>query len=673
MQNSVHLEMNKPLKYPSNDVSVCWPSFQTSNFSSNSNSKDSEINAQMQLSKFSDSESENNQVPKNLETLCSYQYQSMSGNPKYLLLSSEMFLFTKIISINLVNISILFLTFYLPYLYFENFTESDPIYFPVLLFIMTLELHTQFIKILSKFLKNKNISIKLLDIAFLITYTLCLTIKDVITFTILYYLLFLRNLKFIQKLLSLIPFINYQQIIISKMIVVLLFQIHYFTCIWGVELKSINQIDLTYSDYFYKSFLMLFFKFDQLDNQQNHLLILTHVFSNIIIIIFLFTIFTQCQSQLQKHDIQLKTYKLFLKSKMLDFKVKIALFHYSTIFLLIENQLNAKEDEKKKTLLQYIKMKLINQELRHFTFLSKAALNEISAKGVFGLGLKQQNFQAEIDGIYIILAGRVNLEFLGLNLKVDAQKIINICIIEMMNTQQQRKLILEPVDMNDILYFYINHDQFQSCLQKQLEKEMYQMIRDDININNTTEELNIQCYFCNLFHPSFNCACLNIKRRFTYDKTHQERGSLFQRKNNLRVKAGIYQQITNQGTSNNISDNSSESFEAFSDYSSDKLNVSNQQLHCDQIGKQSSISQIYKDILQIDLISDKVSDPIISSTLIKHLQVPDKALRNQSDSNQTGFQDLDSFLEIDKIWEYQHYKVAYNIDNVLNKINKQKM
>ncbi|CAK89370.1 unnamed protein product (macronuclear) [Paramecium tetraurelia] len=670
MQNSVHLEMNKPLKYPSNDISVCWPSFQTSSFNSNPIRKDSEINPQMQLSKFSDSESENNQVPKNLENLCSYQNQSVPGNPIYLLLSSEMFLFTKIISIILANILLLFLTFYLPYFYFENFTESDPIYFPVLLFIMTLELHTQFIKILSKFLKKNKISIKLLDITILITYILCFTIQNVITFTILYYLLFLRNLKFIQKLLSLIPFINYQQIIITKMIVVLLFQIHYFTCIWGVELKSINKDDLVYSDYFYKSFLMLFFKFDQLENQQNHLLILTHLFSNIIIIIFLFTIFTQCQSQLHKHDIELKTYKLFLKSNMLEFKVKIVLFHYQKIFLLIENQLNAKENEKKKALLQYIKMRLISQELRHFKFLSKTALNDISAKGVFGLSLKQQNFQAEIDGVYIILAGRVNVNFMGLNLKVDTQKIINICIIEMMNTQQQRKLILEPIDMNDILYFYINQDQFQSCLQKQLEKEEYQMIRDDINFNNTTEELNIQCYFCNLFHPTFNCSCLNIKRRFTYDKTYQERGALFQRKNNSRVKAGIYQ----QGTSNcNISDKSSDSFEAFSDYSSDKLNVSNQQLHYDQIGKQSSISQIYKDILQIDLISDKVSDPIISSTLIKNLQVPDKALRNQSDSNQTAFQELDSFPEIDKIQEYQHYKVAYNINNVLNKINKQRM
>lgn len=45
------------------------------------------------------------------------------------------------------------------------------------------------------------------------------------------------------------------------------------------------------------------------------------------------------------------------------------------------------------------------------------------------------------------------------------------------------------------------------------------MIKDDIIFNNNTQELNIQCYFCNLFHPTFNCVCLNIKRRFTLDKT----------------------------------------------------------------------------------------------------------------------------------------------------------
>ncbi|CAD8113850.1 unnamed protein product [Paramecium primaurelia] len=669
MRKSVELEMNKPLKYPSNDVSVCWPSFQTSNFSSIPISKDPQINTQMQLSKFSDSGSENNQVPKNLETLCSYQNQRILDKQKSLLFSCEMFLYTKIISFNLMNISLLFLTFYLPYYYFQNYEKSDPIYFPVLLFLMISELYTQFIKFLNQFFKENHFSISLLNITILLIYTLCIITNNIIVFTILYYLLFLRNLKFIQKLLSLIIFINYQQIIITKMIIILLFQIHYFTCIWGIELKQSNQEDLIYNEQFYKSFLMFFFQFDQLDNQQNHLIILTHLFSNIIIVIFLFKIFTQYQSQLSKHEINLKTYQLFLKSDMIQFKVKFILFHYSTLFLLIENELSTRQKIKKQNILQYIKMKLINQELRQFNFLSKKVINEISMKGLFELSLKQQNFQAEINGIYIILNGRVNLEFMGLKLQIDNRKIINICLIEMMNIQQQqRKLRLEPFDINDILYFYINQDQFQNCLQKETEIEKYQMIKDDINFNNNTELLNIQCYFCNLYHPTFNCCCLNIKRRFTYDKTCQERDSMFKRKKNNRIKAGIYQQITNQGTSNiDINDISSNSFEAFSDYSSDKVNMSNQQLQFDQIGRQSSISQIYKDILQIDLISDKISDPIISSTLIKHLQVPDTVI------NQTNIQDQDSILDIDKIWEYQHYKVAYNINNVLNVLNKQKL
>lgn len=44
---------------------------------------------------------------------------------------------------------------------------------------------------------------------------------------------------------------------------------------------------------------------------------------------------------------------------MLELKVKLILFHYSGLFLLIENQMNIKDDIKKKYLLEYIKMKLI--------------------------------------------------------------------------------------------------------------------------------------------------------------------------------------------------------------------------------------------------------------------------------------------------------------------------
>lgn len=66
------------------------------------------------------------------------------------------------------------------------------------------------------------------------------------------------------------------------------------------------------------------------------------------------------------------------------------------------------------------------------------------------------------------------------------------------------------------------------------------MIQDDINFNNNSEKLNIRCYFCKQFHPTFNCVCLNIKRRFTYDKTYQERNPMFKRNKNNRIKAGIY-------------------------------------------------------------------------------------------------------------------------------------
>ncbi|CAD8103106.1 unnamed protein product [Paramecium primaurelia] len=672
MRKSVQLEMSKPLKYPSNDVSVCWPSFQSCNFSSMPICNVAENNPHMSLSKFSDSESENNHAPKKLEKLCSYHTYSNEESLKSLLVQSEKFWYSKIISSNIINITLFILTFYLPYFYYENFIESDPLYFPVLLFLLILELYTQFIKLLGQFLKNKRFSVSLLNIAILLTYTLCLKANNIILFTILYFLLFQRNLKFIQKMLSLILYINYQQIIITKLIILILFQIHYFACIWGVELKKTNQEDLIYTECFYKSFLMFFLKIDQLENQ-NHYLIITHLITSIIILIFVFTIFQQCQLQMQKCDLALKTYRLFLKSNMLELKVKLILFHYSGLFLLIENQMNIKDDIKKKYLLEYIKMKLIRQELSHLNFLSQSALNQISVKGVLGQNLKQQNQQAEINGLYIIIAGNIDIEFMGMKLQIDNRKIINLCLIEMMNTQQQGRIRFEQVDMNDLLYFYINQNQFNDCLQKQQEKEKYQMIRDDVIFNNNTQELNIQCHFCNLFHPTFNCICFNVKKRFTNEKIYQERSPMFQRKNNNRIKAGIYQQITHQGTNNNaVFDISSDSFEAFSDYSSDKVSVSNLPIHFEQIGKQTSITQIHKDILQIDMISDKITDPIISSTLIKHLQVPEQQHKHHQGISQTGFQDFDSLLDIDKICEYQYYKANFNLNNVLMKLNQQK-
>ncbi|CAK63432.1 unnamed protein product (macronuclear) [Paramecium tetraurelia] len=314
-------------------------------------------------------------------------------------------------------------------------------------------------------------------------------------------------------------------------------------------------------------------------------------------------------------------------------------------------------------------MKLVSQELGQFNFLSQAALNEISVKGVFGQNLKKQNQQAEINGLYIILVGIVNIEFMGIKLQAERRKIINLCLIEMMNDQKQGRVQFEQADNNDILYFFIDQEQFNGCLQQQFEKEKYQMIKEDIIFNNNTKQLNFQCHFCKQFHPTFNCVCLNIKGRFTYDKTNQERGPMFKRKNNNRTKAAIYQ----QGTSNyNVFEMNSDSFEAFSDFSSDKLSLSNQHMHHELIGKQTSISQIQKDMLQIDIISDKITDPIISSTFIKHFQVHESTQKHHAEMIQAGFQELDVLMDVDKFWEYEHYNINFNLNNVIQKLNKQK-
>ncbi|CAD8125431.1 unnamed protein product [Paramecium sonneborni] len=660
MRHSVQLEMNKPLKYPSNDV--CWPSFQSCNISSLSICIHPDNNNHISLSKFSDFETENTHVPKNLEKLCSYHNHIKQYTQKSFLLYYEKFWYSKIISSNIISLSILIFNFYLPYFHFQNSIESNSQYFPILLFLFILELFIQSIKLLTQFLKEKPFSFQLLNIVILIIYILNLKINDIFIFTILNFLLFSRNFKIIQKMLSLILFINYQQIQIIKIIIVVFFQIHYFACIWGLELKNINQEDFNYSENFYKSFLMLFFEIDQLDNK-NQLLIITHLITNIIIIIFVFTNYFQSQQQIYKHEITFNNFKLFMKSNMLGLKVKLVLYHYSLLFLTVENQLSLDNDTKKKKLLEYIKMNLIKQELKHFNFLSQTTINEISQKGVLSQNSKQKYFSTEINGLFIIIAGKVNIEFMGFNLNFDNRKIINQCLIEMMNSESQEKIRLKQGDTNDILYFYINYQEFNNCLKKQIEKEKFQILREDIMFNNNTEGLNIKCYFCNLYHSTFNCGWLNVKRRFKYDTSYQERCAKF-----VRRKC---KKITNQGTSNNqIFDISSDSFEAFSDYSSDKQSISNQQHHFDQIGKQSSIIQIHKDILQIDMISDKITDPIISSTLIKHLQVPETVIKHHGNT-QAGFQDLDSIIDIDKLQEYEHYKVSYNIHNVLKIINKE--
>ncbi|CAK63431.1 unnamed protein product (macronuclear) [Paramecium tetraurelia] len=117
--------MNKPLKYPSNDASVCWPSFQSCNFSSLPLNNSAESNPHMPLSKFSDSESENNRVPKKLEKLCSNHCYSKEENRKSLLIQYEKFWYSKIILSNIINLTLLGFAFYLPYLYFENSMQLD--------------------------------------------------------------------------------------------------------------------------------------------------------------------------------------------------------------------------------------------------------------------------------------------------------------------------------------------------------------------------------------------------------------------------------------------------------------------------------------------------------------------------------------------------------------------
>ena len=61
------------------------------------------------------------------------------------------------------------------------------------------------------------------------------------------------------------------------------------------------------------------------------------------------------------------------------------IYHYSELFLEVENELNPNKERKKNSIIEYIKMNLIKQELKHFNFLSEMTLREISKKGVLGL------------------------------------------------------------------------------------------------------------------------------------------------------------------------------------------------------------------------------------------------------------------------------------------------
>ncbi|CAK67846.1 unnamed protein product (macronuclear) [Paramecium tetraurelia] len=272
---------------------------------------------------------------------------------------------------------------------------------------------------------------------------------------------------------------------------------------------------------------------------------------------------------------------------------------------------------------------------------------------------------------------------MGFHIKLLSQKVIELSLTEIINNQQQGRVKLEQTDSKEVLYFFIEKQILISILQQSKEREVFQMIKDDIIFNNDTSKLNFRCYFCDSFHPTFNCSSFNIKRRFNYDQIYQERDPRYNRKVTKKSRSAIFQQvrsqnmnqITYQGTSNNnVFEQSSDSFEAFSDNSSEHISSAN--IGVDQLTKQPSTKYLYKEILQADIISDKLTEPIISSTFLRNLTSPDNIIKRSiiasSPQQQNCFQDLDSLFEIDKMVEFQDYKTKFNITNIILLLNKKR-
>ncbi|CAD8114842.1 unnamed protein product [Paramecium primaurelia] len=685
MNNIITLERNKPLKYPSNDVSMNWPSFQSCNVSQYRLHLATDRVFQHSIGKYSDTESERNEIPQNLVKLSEFQQHSQQNDRNQQLLKNENFWIAKFIVSDLTKSFLLILSFILPILYIEEYKfKSTQLKITITILMLSLEMVSIFIKLYSQILKHQVMQLTVVQIMNLIVYTICSILEDQLSYGILSIYLFVGNFQTLGKLCKLLTFLNYEYIIVfichrqQNYFIILsciYFSLHLFGCMWRVEYEEQNQEIISYQDGIYQSFLISLLKIDEMEIENKQLIILNVTF-NAGMILYILKCLLMSSIEKSKRQLLLDSFRLYLQSQLISFKSKLVIIHYSQIFEVLEEDQTLQQEQRINKVSNYLKQKLIKQELSKVKFLSVSTLELISQNGTFIQSLPLNKLSTEIDGLYIILTGNTYVDFMGFQIKLQSQKVIELSLTEVINNQWQGRVKIEQTDSKEVLYFFIQKQILIGILQQSKEREVYQMIKDDIIFYNDTTKLNFRCYFCEQFHPSFNCSSFNIKRRFNYDQIYQERDARYSRKVTKKSRSAIFQQITYQGTSNhNVFEQSSDSFEAFSDNSSEHISSAN--IGVDQITKLPSTKYIYKEILQADIISDKLTEPIISSTFLRNLTTsPDNIIKrsiiNNTPQQQACFQDLDSLFEIDKMVEFQDYKTKFNITNIIQILNKKR-
>ncbi|CAD8127447.1 unnamed protein product [Paramecium sonneborni] len=673
MNNIISMERNRPIKYPSNDVSINWPSFQSCNISQQRLHLVQDLIITHSIGKYSDTESEKNEIPQNLIKLSELQYYHQEYDRNQILQKNENFWITKFIFSDLIKSILLALSFILPYSYIDDSKyKSTQTKIIITFLILTLYMISIILKLYSQMLKHQLMQKSLKQVIYLIVFTISTFFEDASVYALMSIYLFVMNFGIIRKFLQIFSHLNYEQVNYIQMISCIYFSIHQFGCLWIVEQNIKNLENISYLDSIYHSFIISLLQIQEIEIE-NKLLIILNLTFNVGIIFYILKCLLKNFTEGSRNQQLLKSFRLYLQSKLISFQSKLVLIHYSTIYTEQEDDLTLKKQQRINKIQQYLKWKIINQELSKLNFLSQNTIDLISQSGKLIQSQPLNRLNTDINGLYIILSGSIYVEFMGFQVGQSSQKIIELSLIEIISGQQQGRIRLEQTYAREVLYFFIEKQVIIDILKQSKEQEVYQMIKDDLILYNDTTKLNFRCYFCDQFHPSFNCSSFNIKRRFNYDQIYQERDPRYQRKVTKKSRSAIYQQITYQGTSNiNVFEQNSDSFEAFSANSSEHISCGNNGI--EQIPKQASTKYIYKEILQADIISDKLTEPMISSTFLKNLTIsPDTVIKRQittTNQNQGQFQDLDSIFDIDKMGEFREYKTKFNITNIITLLNK---
>lgn len=110
MRRTACFEINRPLKIPSNDISLPWPSFQSIIINKSHLSYRSEKNISPLIGKFNDTESSESIIPEKLNEYCIHTEEQVQ-NFKFILKKYEKFMIINMAISDLSKLTLLVLSF----------------------------------------------------------------------------------------------------------------------------------------------------------------------------------------------------------------------------------------------------------------------------------------------------------------------------------------------------------------------------------------------------------------------------------------------------------------------------------------------------------------------------------------------------------------------------------